>query len=79
MRIKIEVNNNITEQTNTFNYLGRCTSCQNEKYITVKISEFLQITGTINRNFKPSPVPKHTRLKTYNTLALPNLIYGCES
>jgi hypothetical protein len=79
VRIKIVINNNTTEQTNTFNYLGRCISCQNEKCITVKISEFLQITGIINRNFKPSPVPKHTRLKTNDTLALPNLSYGCET
>ena len=31
VRIKIVINNNITEQTNTFNYLGRCISYQNKK------------------------------------------------
>jgi hypothetical protein len=74
VRIKIVINNNITKQTNTSNYLDH----QNEKFITVKISEFLQIKGIINRNVKPSPVPKHTELKTYDTLALPNLLYECE-
>jgi hypothetical protein len=52
---------------------------QNEKYITVKISEFLEVKGIINRNVQPSPVQQHTRLKTYGNLALPNLLYGCES
>jgi hypothetical protein len=41
--------------------------------------EFLQVTEIINKNVKPSPVQKHTKLKTYDTLALPNLLYGCES
>ena len=79
VRNKVVINKNITEQTNTFNYLGRCISCQNEKRITVKISEFLQLTGIINRNVKPATVPKHTRLKTYDILALHNLLYGCET
>jgi hypothetical protein len=79
VRIKIVINNNITEQTNIFNYLGLCISCQNEKCITVKISEFLQIAGIINRNVKPSPFAKHIRLENYDTLALPNLLYGWES
>jgi hypothetical protein len=48
-------------------------------YITGKISKFLQITGIINRTLKPSQVRKHTRLKIYNTLALPKLIYGFET
>jgi hypothetical protein len=77
VKIKIVINNNIIEKTNTFNYLGRGISCQNEKCVTVKISEFLQIAG-ININVKPSPLAKH-RLKTYDTLALPNLLYGWES
>ena len=44
---------------------------------SVKISKFLQITGIINRAIKPSHV--HIRLKTYNTLALPTLLYRCET
>jgi len=40
-------------QTNTLNCLGRCISCQNEKYSTVKISEFLELKGIINRKFNP--------------------------
>ena len=49
-----------------------------KKYITVKISKFLQIRGTINRTLKLSKVQKHTRLKMYNILALPTLLYRCK-
>jgi hypothetical protein len=31
----------------------------------------------INRTLKLSQVKKHTRLKIYNSLALPTLLYGC--
>ena len=47
--------------------------------MTVKISKFPQITGIINRTLKPPQVQKHVRLKIYNTLALPSLLYGCET
>ena len=49
----------------------------NEKDITVKVSEFLQITEIISRTLKPSQVQKHSTLKTYSTLALLNPVYGC--
>jgi len=49
VRSKIVININIIEQINIFIYLGYCISNQNEKYVTVKISKFLQITGIINR------------------------------
>jgi hypothetical protein len=37
------------------------------------------ITGIINRTLKPSQVQKHTKLKIYNTSALPALLYGWET
>ena len=77
VRSKITINNNVIEQINTFHDLGCSISYQNEKYITVKISTFLQITGIINRTLKPSQVQKHTILKIYNALALPAFLYGC--
>jgi len=40
---------------------------------------FLQITGILNNVFKLQKTPKKTRLKLYNTLALPVLLYGSES
>jgi uncharacterized protein YqgV (UPF0045/DUF77 family) len=45
VRSKIVINNNITEQVNTFSYLDCSISYHNEKDITVKISEFLHIMG----------------------------------
>jgi hypothetical protein len=73
------VSSNITEKTNTSSYLGCTISYRNLKYITVKVSEFLQIRGTINRNFKHSKIQKHIRLKTHYALALHTLLYGSET
>jgi hypothetical protein len=49
------------------------------KKIIVKISKFFQVTGIINRTLKPSQIQKHSRLKICNTLALPTLLYKCET
>jgi hypothetical protein len=35
--------------------------------------------GIINRTLKPSQVQKHTRLIINNMLALPVLLYGCDT
>jgi hypothetical protein len=78
-RSQILINNNIIEQINTFNYSGCSIAYQTEIYITIKLSEFLEITGIIDGTLKPSQVQNHTRMKIYDTLALPNLLYGCES
>jgi hypothetical protein len=71
--------NYIIEQINAFSYLDFRISYQNEKDITVKVSEFLQLTGLISGNLKSTQVQKHTRPKTYNTLSLPTPLYGCET
>ena len=47
-----------------------------KKYMTVEISKFIRIKEMNNRTLKPSQIQKHTRLKTYNASALPNLLYG---
>jgi len=78
-RSKILINNNIIEQINTFNYLGCSIAYQTEINITIKISEFLEITEIINRTLKPSQVQNHTRMKIYNISSLPTSLYGCES
>jgi hypothetical protein len=49
-----------------------------KKDIQDKITKFLKILGLINNVFKPNQVHKTTRLKVYNTLAVPKLIYGNE-
>jgi len=45
VRSKTVINNNITEQINTFSYLDCSISYHNEKDIIVKISEFLHKMG----------------------------------
>jgi hypothetical protein len=74
VRSKIVINNNITEQVNTFSYLGCSISYQHEKDITYKVTKFLQKMGIITRTLRPSQAQKHTRLKLYNTVALPALL-----
>jgi ABC-type ATPase involved in cell division len=39
----------------------------------------LKITGILNNVFRPQKAPKKTRIKLYNTLALPVLLYGSET
>jgi hypothetical protein len=79
IRNKTVINNKITEQINTFNYLGCSLSYEREKDVTTKISKFLQIAGIINQVLKPSKVQRQTRLIIYNTLAIPILLYGSEA
>jgi hypothetical protein len=79
IRSKIVTNNKITEQVNTFNYLGCTLSYEQEKDATKKLSKFLKITGIINQVLKPSKVQKQTKLQIYNTLAIPTLLYSSEA
>jgi len=39
----------------------------------------LKITGILNNVFRPKKALKKTRIKLYNTLALPPLLYGSKS
>ena len=41
--------------------------------------EYLKITGILNNVFRPQKTLKKTRIKLYNTLALPVLLYGSET
>jgi hypothetical protein len=78
-RSKIVINNNIIEQINTFNYQGCSILYQHEKDITVKITKFLQRMGIITKNLRSSQAQEQTRLKMYNTFALPTLLHRCET
>jgi hypothetical protein len=77
VRSKIVIENKILEQVNTFNYLGCHVSYEGED-IQDKITKFLKILGLLNNVLKPNQVHKTTRLKVYNTLAVPALTYGSE-
>lgn len=78
VRSKIIHNNQCLEQVQNFNYLGCEISYQNEKDVNKKITKFTQILGIINNTLKAKLVQKSTRIKIYNTLALPSLLYGSE-
>jgi hypothetical protein len=79
VRTKIVVDNKIIEQVNMFNYLGNMISYERELDIDNKLNNYLKITGILNNVFRPQKTLEKTRLKLYNTLALPVLLYGSET
>jgi len=44
-----------------------------------KLNNFLKNTGILNNVFRPQKTLKKSRIKLYNTLALPVLLYGSET
>ena len=44
-----------------------------------KLRNYLKITGILNNVFRPQKTLKKTRMKLYNKLALPVLLYGSET
>ena len=54
-------------------------SCEKELDIDNKLDNYLKITGIINNVFRPQKTLKKTRIKLYNTLALPGLLCGSET
>jgi len=79
VRTKVVIDNTITEQVNLFNYLGNMISYEEELDIDNKLNNFLKITGILNNVFRPKKTHKKTRIKLYNTLVLPVLLYGSET
>jgi len=61
------------------NYLGNIITYEKEWDIDNKLLNYLKITGILNDVFRPQKPLKKTRLKLYNTLALPVLLYGSET
>jgi hypothetical protein len=53
-------------------------SCETELDIDNKLNNYLKITGILNNVFRPQKILKKTRIKLYNTLALPVLLCGSE-
>ena len=78
VRTKIVIDNKIIEKVNSFNYLGNMISYEKELDVDNKLHN-LKITGIINNVFRPQKTLKKTRIKLYNTLALPFLLYGSET
>ena len=44
-----------------------------------KLHNYLKITSILNNVFRPQKTLKKTRIKLYNTLTLPVLLYGSET
>jgi len=78
VRTKIVIDNKIIEQVNSFNYLGTI-SYEKELDIDNKLHNHLKITGILKKVFRPQKTIKKTKIKFYNTLALPVLLYGSET
>ena len=54
-------------------------SYEKELDIDNKLHNCLKITAIINNVFRPQKTLKKTRIKLYNALALPVLLYGSET
>ena len=78
VRTKIVIDNKIIEKVNSFNYLGNI-SYEIELDIDNKLHNCLKITGILNNVSRPQKTLKKTRIKLYNTLALPVLLYSSET
>jgi hypothetical protein len=79
LRTKIVIDNKIIEQVNSFNYLGNMISYEKELDIDNKLHNYLKITGILNNVFRPQKTLRKRRIKLYNTLALPVLLYGSKT
>ena len=69
-------NNKFRYTVYSFNYLGNIVSYEKELDIDNKLHNYLKITGIINNVFRPQKPLKKTRIRLYNTLAFPVLLYG---
>lgn len=78
VRSKIVVRNRAIEQVNTFKYLGCEISQQGEVDVDSKVEKFLKVTGALNRAMPAKSVRRETRIRAYNILARPVLLYGSE-
>jgi hypothetical protein len=79
VRTKIVIDNKITELVHSFNYLGNVISYEREFHIDNRLNNYLKITGILNNVFRPQKALNKIRIKLYNTLALPDLLYGSET
>jgi hypothetical protein len=52
---------------------------EGELDIDKKLNNFLKTSGILNNVFRPQKALKKTRIKLYNTIALPVLLYGSET
>ena len=76
----LSADNKIIEQVNLFNSLGNMISYEGELDIDNKLNNFFKMTGILNNVFRQQKKTlRKTRIKLYNTLALPVLLHGSEN
>jgi hypothetical protein len=78
VRCKTIEDNKYLQQAKNFKYLGCEISYEYEKDFQQEVAKFAQILGILNNTFKPTLVQKSLRIKVYNALSLPILLYGSE-
>jgi hypothetical protein len=66
------------KKVKNFKYLGCEISYKNEKDVQQKVTKVAHILGIINNAFKPTLAHKSSRIKVYNALAVPFILYGRE-
>ena len=70
----------LLKSKDAFNLLSMSNSpYEGELDIDNELNNFLKITGILNNVFRPQKTIWKTRIKLYNTLALPVLLYGSET
>jgi len=80
VRTKTVIDNKIIEKVNLFNCLGNMISYQEElENDKKKLNNFFKITGILYNVFRAQKYLKKTRIKLYNTQALPGLLYGSKT
>lgn len=78
VRSKIVINGRAMVEVNAFKFLGTDISYLGEINVNRKITKFLKIARRLNHIVVDSNARRETRLKIYNTFAIPMLKYGCE-
>ena len=78
VRTKIVIDGIIIEQVKYFKYLGCHISFERDIDLDEKLNSFRHICGTIHRHLK-NHARKDTRIKFFNTVAVPVLMYGDEA
>jgi hypothetical protein len=72
------VDNKPLQQVKNLKYLGCDISYENEKDIQQNLLKFAQKLGITNSTFKPNLIQKYSRIKVYNAMVLPFILYGSE-
>jgi hypothetical protein len=78
VRSRIETENKIMEQLNSFNYLGNLMSYEKEMDIDNKMNNYLKITNNKQYVYTTETFKK-TRLKLYSTLVLTRWLYSSQN